>query len=192
MEQALLKKVFAAFCVCAVIAGVYLYYVSPGRTPKESGGSNSPDSLSDLRDEAALNLALKSISLSQGEGGLELWRLKAEWAGLQKSEDLLVMEKPRLTYFMKEDGKVLYVGSDKGNIEQKTRIIRFIDNVHITQDDKTFDGELLVYNGIQKSMNFPGGGTFSGKGLNGRAETITWFLERRQVTAEGDVSVYFE
>ncbi|MDR2668787.1 MAG: LPS export ABC transporter periplasmic protein LptC [Desulfovibrio sp.] len=188
----MLKKCLAAFCVCAALGGVYLYYASSVKTPEEPSGTDNHDSLSDLKDEAALNLALKSISLSQGEGGMELWRLKAEWAGLQKSDDLFVVEKPRLTYFMKEDGKVMHVSSDNGTIEQKMRIIRFIENVHITQDDKSFDGDLLVYNGTQKSMNFPGGGTFSGKGLSGRAETITWFLDRRQVTAEGDVAVYFE
>ncbi|MDR2604742.1 MAG: LPS export ABC transporter periplasmic protein LptC [Desulfovibrio sp.] len=192
MEQALLKKFFVALCVCAALAGVSLYYVSSGSTPEEPNGTDSPGSLPDLKNEAALNLALKSISLSQGEGGMELWRLKAEWAGLQKSEDLLVVAKPRLTYFMKEEGKVMHVSSDNGNIEQKARIIRFIDNVHIIQDDKSFDGDLLVYNGTEKSMNFPGGGKFSGKGMSGRAETITWFLDRRQVTAEGGVSVYFE
>lgn len=192
MEQALLKKFFFVFCVCAALAGVSLYYLLSGKTPAGQDATGSTDSLSDLKNEAALNLALKSISLSQGEGGAELWRLKAEWAGLQKSEDLLVVEKPRLTYFMKEDGKVMHVSSENGNIERKTHIIRFIDKVHITQDDKAFDGELLVYNGTQKSMNFPGGGKFSGKGLSGSAETITWFLDRRQVTAEGDVSVYFE
>ncbi|MDR2125150.1 MAG: LPS export ABC transporter periplasmic protein LptC [Desulfovibrio sp.] len=188
----MLKKVLAVFCVCAALYGVFPYCFSPEKTPEEQGGTDSPGSLSELKNEAALNLALKSISLSQGEGGAELWRLKAEWAGLQKSEDLLVVEKPRLTYFMKEDGKVMHVSSANGNIEQKSRIIRFIDNVHITQDDKSFDGELLVYNGTQKSMNFPGGGTFNGNGLSGRAETITWFLDSRQVTAEGGVSVYFE
>ncbi|MDR1685874.1 MAG: LPS export ABC transporter periplasmic protein LptC [Desulfovibrio sp.] len=189
----MLKKFFFVLCVCAALTGVSLYYyVLPGNTPAGQDATGRTDSLSDLKNEAALNLALKSISLSQGEGGVELWRLKAEWAGLQKSEDLLVVEKPRLTYFMKEDGKVMHISSDNGNIEQKARIIRFIDNVHITQDDKAFDGELLVYNGTQKSMNFPGGGKFSGKGLSGSAETITWFPDRRQVTAEGAVAVYFE
>jgi LPS export ABC transporter protein LptC len=188
----LLKKLFAGFCVCTVLAGGYLYYALSDGASEQQNAADDPDGSSDLKNEAALDLALKNISLSQGEGGAELWRLKAEWAGLQKSDDLLVVEKPRLTYFMKEDGKIMYVSSENGNIERKTHIIRFIDNVHISQDDKTFDGELLIYNGTQKIMSFPGGGKFSGKGLRGSAETITWFLDRRQVTAQGGVAVYFE
>jgi hypothetical protein len=187
-----LKKVFAVACVCAALAGGYLYQAAHEKGPEQKNIADDPANLPVLRDEAALNLALKSISLSQGEGGFELWRLKAEWAGLQKSEDLLVLDKPRLTYFMKEDGKVMRVSSEKGNIEQKARIIRFIDGVHIIQDDKVFEGELLVYDDAQKAMSFPEGGKFGGKGMNGRAETITWFIDRRLVTAEGNVSVHFE
>jgi lipopolysaccharide export system protein LptC len=160
-------------------------------------GAASPDSVSGSDNgtegaghEEALALALKTISLSQGEGGFELWRLKAEWANMQKDGDNITVRLPKLTYFSRAEGEPpLHVSSETGLIQQKNQILRFIDNVRITQEDKVLDGDLLVYDGARKSMTFPHGGRFAGSGIKGSADTVEWDIEKQCIVATGDVSV---
>lgn len=140
--------------------------------------------------QGAFDLALKTITLSQGEGGFELWRLKAEWANLHKKDDRIVVEQPRLTYFMREDGTILYVFSNTGDVNQKTQILRFIDNVRVSQESKLITGELLVYNGNEKTMTFPQGCTFEDTSVRGSARELVWHIERQLIEAEGDIYVF--
>lgn len=141
--------------------------------------------------QGALDLAMKTISLSQGEGGFELWRLKAEWASLHKQADTIVVEQPRLTYFMKDEGKQLFVRSVRGDVNQKTQLLRFIDNVLVSQDEKHLTSELLVYNGNDKTMTLPQGGAFSDTGIEGKADFLVWRIDRKRIEAEGDIIVRF-
>ena len=147
-------------------------------------------SLDEQNVRGPLELALKTISLSQGEGGAELWRLKAEWANMRKEDGKIVVEKPKLTYFM-EDGNPLLVTSSSGIIDQKAQILRFISEVHISQKSKVIRGDLLVYNGTAKMMTFPQGGVFLGDGVSGRASFLSWNLNLHTIAAEGGVSVFF-
>lgn len=141
--------------------------------------------------QSALELALKTINLSQGEGGIELWRLKAEWANMQKENGTIVVQRPTLTYFMPEKDKTLFVTSDSGIIDQKEQILRFIDHVHISQEDKSIRGSLLIYNGTAKTMTFPQGGEFAGTGVSGDASFVVWDMNHKVIRAEGGVSVRF-
>lgn len=138
-----------------------------------------------------LELALKTINLSQGEGGLEVWRLKANWANMQKENGTIVVREPNLTYFMPEKGKTLFVTSETGVINQKEQMLSFIKRVRISQEDKLLLGDLLVYNGTAKTMTFPNGGQFTGTGISGSASRIIWNINQRMIEAEGEVSVRF-
>lgn len=146
--------------------------------------------------QGLLELALKTINLSQGEGGLELWRLKAEWANMQKEDGKIVVERPSLTYFMpekdkEEKQKTLFVTSENGVVDQKEQILRFENQVHITMDDKAIQGDLLVYNGTAKTMTLPNGGEFTGTGISGTAPFLVWDMNNKTIRAEGGVAVQF-
>jgi len=145
----------------------------------------------DTGNQSALDLALKTITLSQGEGGFERWRLKAEWANIQKRDDIIFLIKPRLTYFM-EDGKVIYVQSDSGDVEQKKQLLRFIDNVRATQDDKVLTGKILVYNGTAKTMTMPEGAELTATGVEGSGNHLVWFIDAQRIETTGDVTMHLE
>ena len=150
----------------------------------------------DQDGQGLLELALKTINLSQGEGGLELWRLKAEWANMQKEDGKIVVERPSLTYFMPEKDKAekqktLFVTSESGVVDQKEQILRFENQVHITMDDKAIQGNLLVYNGTAKTMTLPNGGEFTGTGISGTAPFLVWDMNNKTIRAEGGVAVEF-
>jgi lipopolysaccharide assembly outer membrane protein LptD (OstA) len=144
------------------------------------------------KDSDSVSLALKAITLSQGEGGLEVWRLKASWAGMTQEEGRITVEKPRLTYYMPPDNKELYVTANTGDIDQKNRILRFVGDVVASLNDRSLTGALLVYNGTAKTMTFPDGALFQEPGMTGGAQHVTWHVDDRTVTAEGDVNVLFD
>ncbi|MDL2316109.1 LPS export ABC transporter periplasmic protein LptC [Desulfovibrio sp. OttesenSCG-928-A18] len=154
--------------------------------PPPASGENPPTA-----QDGALNLALRSISLSQGEGGFEIWRLKAEWANMFRADGRIVVEKPYLTYFLRDEGKVMYISAEKGDIEQKEQILRFIDQVRITRDDTLVTGSLLVYDGREKTMTFPRGGSIQGKRMAGDAAFIVWDIKNDRLEASGEVNVLF-
>lgn len=154
--------------------------------------ADASDAVQPGKDQSALDLALKTISLSQGEGGVELWRLKAEWASIQKQEDRILLTQPRLTYFMKEDGKILYVQSDSGDVDQKNQILRFINNVRVTQEDKVLTGNILVYNGTAKTMTMFEGANLTADSMEGSSNVLVWHLTTKHIETSGDVVMYLE
>ena len=160
--------------------------------PEVHGPSGTHDgSRLDQDSQNTLDLALKTITLTQGEKGIALWRLKAEWASMQKESGRIVVQRPILTYFMPEKDKTLLVVSDSGIIDQKEYILEFVNNVHISQGDKVIKGDLLVYNGTAKTMTFPQGGTFIGAQVFGDASFLLWDVNQKLIRAEGGVSVRF-
>lgn len=166
------------------------------KTEPAPAGDKGDGKSADQDGQGLLELALKTINLSQGEGGLELWRLKAEWANMQKEDGKIVVERPSLTYFMPEKDKAekqktLFVTSESGVVDQKEQILRFENQVHITMDDKAIHGNLLVYNGTAKTMTLPNGGEFAGTGISGTAPFLVWNMNNKTIRAEEGVAVEF-
>jgi LPS export ABC transporter protein LptC len=182
MEPSVLNRPFFFF-----LALLLLLYNTAAAAEQGDSSADTPES----SQESALDLALKTITLSQGEGGFELWRLKAEWANILKQDDIIFLTKPRLTYFM-EDDKVMYVQSDSGDVEQQKHLLRFIDNVRVTQDDKILTGKILVYDGTVKTMTMPEGGELTATGVEGSGNHLVWFINTQRIETTGDVIMHLE
>ena len=197
------------FLFCTSVPGLASEVANPSVLPEPNGSgqeilnSQKPISTTQtFKDSApdkpagvnsnALDLALKTISLSQGEGGFELWRLKAAWANVQKQDERILVDEPRLTYFMREEGQVMYVQSETGEVDQKSQILRFINKVRVTQNDKLLTGDLLVYDGNAKTMTFPDGGDFASTDVSGNARSIVWHIDNKLIDADGDVFVHLD
>lgn len=191
------RKLPAFFFATAVGLGMAWYLLADVNKDSEAtsflrqGAEESLAHVADMEDDP-VDLAIKTISLSQGEGGFELWRLKAEWANLRKRDDNIIVEEPRLTYNMREEGKVLFVESRTGDINQKEQILRFIDDVSATQESKHITGPLLVYNGRDKTMTFPHGCKFKDMGVFGSADTLVWHIDRQVIEGNGNVKVLLD
>jgi hypothetical protein len=151
---------------------------------------NSIQSISE-DEQSPLGLTIKDLNLSQGEGGVELWRLKAEEATMLENTGKIIVQQPSLTYYTSEKDKIFFVTSNRGIVDQKEQILSFIDNVQIRQGDKSILSNLLVYNGTVKSMTFPHGGNFRDKGVSGSASFLVWDLPYAIIKAEGEVFVNF-
>ena len=189
------RPLLLLLCLAVVASGICFFaehFYSDQPSEEDRDFQSSQNATIAKSAEETLDQSLRSISLSQGEGGFEIWRLKAEWANVLQQGDRILVEKPKLTYFDKDnENKPLYVNSDKGDIEQKGQILRFVNNVSIMQEDRRLEGELLIYNGTAKTMIFPHGGNFNGTDMNGTADQIVWDIDKKLIIGTGGVRVSF-
>lgn len=174
--------------IVLLISGVsfYLYQnANKRKTPQNS-------IIDDFKDEElTVGLALKSFILNQGEAGATLWRLNATAGNMVEEDGVLIIDQPELIYYMPPDNEELHVVSDKGDITQKTKILRFIDNVNASHKDGIMRGELLVYNGTAKTMSFPSHGTFESETIQGEADEVIWHIDTRIIEGIGQVDAHF-
>lgn len=154
-------------------------------TTQSGGGESLVD------QKSALHLAFKTINLFQGEGGFTLWRLRADWANLRQQDGIILVETPALVYHMPPNNEELHVKSATGEVDQKNKTIRFLQNVVVTHKNSTMTGNMLIYNGTAATMSLPQRGVFQGEGVSGSADTLVWHMDKRTINAAGNVVVDF-
>ena len=137
-------------------------------------------------------LAVKAINLTQGEQGVELWRLKAEWGNMRREGGLLELEKPKFTYYMPPHNEEVRVSAETGDVNQASKLIRFRTNVLAHYGNNTIKGALMEYNGTAKVLTFPEGAVFEGPGMSGEAPLVTWVLEKQLIKADGGVNMTWQ
>ena len=142
-----------------------------------------------VKPEDVAALVLKDFEMKQGEGGIQLWRLHAEWGGAQKDGNFFQVQQPRFTYFLPPDNEPLQVVSQQGDVNQATKIIRFFRGVEARLGPDSMKTEILVYNGTSKTMHFPDGLTFAKQGMNAKAAYAEWLLNDKIFNASGGVDV---
>ncbi len=163
---------------------------APVETAQNPQGTNTDASSS---TQSAINFALESINMRQGEGGLELWRLKAHWANIRHEDNVIVVEKPKLDYTLSGgDGKHLFINSLKGEIDQTEQTIHFLGDVDAQYETNTVFGPTLVYNGTARTMSFTEPSKFMGEDMQGSADKIVWLIPSRIIEAKGNVVVHMQ
>lgn len=191
-----MKKIVGALCVLIAL-GVAWYIFTDGTFRVDSAKRKlvrqAQDAVIKKADpEEVAALAVKAINLTQGEHGVELWRLKADWGNLRRRDNVMELEKPRFTYYMPPDNKAIAISSDKGEIEQEAQRIRFMESVVATYEDRTLHVDEMVYLGKERAIVCPQGGRVEGEGYEGSANRIAWYLNAGVLEALGDVNVVFD
>ena len=162
----------------------------PAQTTENVQGTNANNTSS---SQSAINFALESINMKQGEGGLELWRLKAHWANIRHEDNVIVVEKPKLDYVLSaNDNKHLFINALKGEVDQTAQTIHFLGDVDAQYEKNTISGPALVYNGTARTMSFTEPSNFSGEDMQGSADKIVWLMTSRMIEAQGNVVVHMQ
>lgn len=187
--------VVSLFFVAAVVTAWFIF--SDGTMSLEATRRKLVEKATDVVAEKAnpedvAALALKAINLTQGEKGIELWRLKADWGNMRRSDNIMELEKPKFTYYMPPDNDEVHIASLKGDIDQKSQRIRFLDSVVMTHADRTVTSDLVVYLGKTREMIFPGGALISGEDFDGKADRVVWLLNDKVITATGGIDITFK
>lgn len=186
------------FWSVAALAGFALWYFYAGgtlnldamkkRIVKEAQEAVAQKTAPD--DVAAL--AMKAINLTQGEHGAELWRLKAEWGNVRRRDDIMELEKPKFMYYMAPDNLPLSVTSEKGELDQKKRIVKFIGSVVTTYQDRVVNAPIMVYSDTTRELTFPDSATLRSANMTGSADSFVWNLNEKKLTGFGNVNVSFD
>lgn len=142
-----------------------------------------------LKDDDAVRIAVKGIVLTQGEGGLESWRLNATSASVDQENGLVSVTSPKITYFFKDQPKNLYIDSEKGVVQQSKNIVTLEGNVKVVQDDNLLLTSKAVYDGNSRTLNLPEALEFFNPMFAGSANTATWNVDNNILTATDQVNV---
>ncbi len=153
------------------------------------GGTEA--SLSGAALEEALGLAVRGISLFQGEEGFELWRLKASWAHIAQEDGVIEVDTPVVRYTLGDPALEDYmdVTSRKGRITDNQRRLALWGDVVVRRGTQTVAGGRLDYDAATRTMVFPEGAGLDGPTASGEASRFSWNLETNVMTGEGGVSV---
>ncbi len=186
------KFVFLLVSLLLVGGGAYFYWSYARKDAAVQGKlveAVAKQYLDQNGTEDLTALALKGINLAQGENGIELWRLKANWASVLKEGDMIEIKEPSLVYFMQPDNEELRVTSQQGTINQKSKDIQFIGDVLARTGNSTMRADLMRYDGAAKSMQLPDGARFFSPGVNGTAGNVVWDMFTKVISASGGVTV---
>ncbi len=153
------------------------------------GGTDVP--LSGAALEEALGLAVRGVSLFQGEDGFELWRLRASWAHISREGGVVEVDAPVVRYTLGDPALEDYmdVTSLKGRVTDNQRRLALWGNVVVTRGEQTVSGKRLDYDASTRTMVFPEGAGLDGPTASGEASRFSWNLEKNVMTGEGGVSV---
>lgn len=154
-----------------------------------------------------VGLAIKGITVSSGEDGLEKWQLTAQWATMRQKTAVLQVENPIMRHRISQSN-VLFENSsqnsavllendpDKVIIEAKhglvydnnTKVL-LRQNVLAKQNENYIQGPVLSYNSKEQLAVFPQQANFAGNSLKGNADVLTWNMQENKILGSGKVRV---
>lgn len=138
------------------------------------------------------NIVFKTFSLTQGESGLEAWRLKAEVASVRKDSGMIHVEKPKITYFTRPDNQEVQVSAEYGVVDQGERNMELWPNVVVVKDNNTLKTTKLIYRGAEHSLFFPEELIVESENMLARADEAVWRLDTNVFEAWGGVAIHFK
>ena len=142
--------------------------------------------------EDLANIVFKTFSLTQGEGGLEAWRLKAEVASVRKDSGLIHVEAPKITYFTRPDNQEVQVSAAQGLVDQGERNMELWPDVMVVKDGNTLKTTKMVYNGAEHRLLFPDELIVESKEILGTAQEASWNLKTNVFEDWGGVTIHFK
>ena len=149
-----------------------------------------PERLENLSIENLdVDLSLKGVNLSQGKDGKKLWNLNATGAAYAESDDELALTDPIIVYWGEEGGTPIEVRAPEGQVWQKEDRARMWGGVHGTQGQYVMRSETLDYTGQNRTLLLGGTVELTGESMQGRSDTLTYFLDTGDFLAQGNVQV---
>ncbi|MDD6088459.1 MAG: hypothetical protein PUB69_04025 [Desulfovibrionaceae bacterium] len=149
-------------------------------------------------ESIAAGLAVRGISLLQGDKGIDLWRLQASWAYMEQEGEKISVRQPDVRYSLGETSvsdphntNIIRVTADDGLITDGQRCLELRNHVVIRRGDDTVQGSEMRYDAGTRTILFPRGARYDSPGAKGRADTVRWNLASNIISAEGHVALDF-
>ena len=145
--------------------------------------------------DEATGLAIKGLSLFQGNEGIELWRIRASWAHLSQEGENISVDRPVGRYALGDassadpEADAIDVTADKGKITDKQRHLALWDNVIIRRMEDTITTPRIEFDAATRIMTFPQGAVIECREASGTAALLSWDLGKNEIVGSGGVSV---
>ena len=175
-----MKKVLGALMAALILAGLAAlarYVLWPERLTPE------------IARDLDVDLSLKGVNLSQGKDGKKLWNLSAAGANYAEAGDQLTLTAPVITYWGEDGSEPVQVTAPKGQVWQKEDRARMWEGVNATRGEYRMRSETLDYLGRDRTLVLSGSIDIAGDSMQGRADTLTYFLDTGDFLAQGNVQV---
>ena len=190
------KFVKISIAICIILLVLVLF-----RHAQEESGYSAPKPLDNaslpenqeldelIGDDKAINIAVRGIILTQGEKGEETWRLNATSASFDQASGKLIINQPRVTYFLKGKNSELLIQSRVGRLNQADSEVEMWDNVRLDEAENVLTTSRAIYNGNTSMLNLPEPVEFFNPQFAGSANQADWDLNTHVLSANGKVHV---
>lgn len=149
-----------------------------------------PEQLDNLSlKDLDVDLSLKGVTLSQGRDGKKLWNLSATGAVYAENTDELTLADPVIVYWGEQGGEPIEVRAPRGQVWQKEDRARMWDGVDGVQGEYVMRSQTLDYEGKNRTLLLGGTVNLTGRSMQGRSDTLTYFLDSGNFEAQGNVQV---
>jgi LPS export ABC transporter protein LptC len=137
------KRLLVLILVLAIGTPVVLYIIYHHKT------DDSQIILEVNKNEA--DMVLKNFKHTMNRNGIDAWRLNAQAAYVIESQKKMIIEKPKVEFFL-ENGNNVYLTAQKGIWEIDSTDIQVSGNVVVTQNSYTLKTKQLMYKHDQKQL----------------------------------------
>lgn len=154
-----------------------------------------------------VGLAIKGITVSSGENGLEKWQLTAQWATMRQKTAVLQVENPVMRHrisqsnvlfenssqsgavLLKNDPDKVIIEARHGLVYDNNTKVLLRQDVLAKQNENYIQGPVLSYNSKEQLAVFPQQANFAGNSLKGNADVLTWNMQENKILGSGKVRV---
>jgi LPS export ABC transporter protein LptC len=141
-----------------------------------------------IKSEA--DMVFKNVEQTAIRNGINEWRLKARAAYLIESQKKMVLEKPKVEFFL-ENGNNVYLTAQKGVLKIDNKDILVSGNVVVTQNSYTLKTKQLMYKHGQRQLFTQNSVKITGSRFNLTAGSMNIDLTQNQALFENDVTGVF-
>ena len=193
MDQNVMSKInyFVFYIIIFALMFCVPYAVGHAQTKNNSTSpAQNEIEITDSGDAGdAVSIAVKGISLTQGEGGQETWRLNATSAKMDQESGVVSVQAPNITYFLKNNKQELHIKSKQGTIEQNQSIVELWGDVRVDEADNLLTTSKALYEGGTHILTLPEPLDFFNPMFLGKANSANWDLNTNIFKASGDINV---
>jgi LPS export ABC transporter protein LptC len=131
-------------------------------------------------------MALSKVHQTATKDGAVQWELDAKSAELEADTGRMVLESPKVEFYLEDGGKV-YLTARKGILFTRNNNIQVEGNVRVVNDRYTLKTETLAYEHAERRLVSNRPVQITGRTFDLSSATLTYDLNTNQAQLEGNV-----
>jgi LPS export ABC transporter protein LptC len=131
-------------------------------------------------------MSLDRVRQTATKDGTVQWELAADSAELESGGQIMVLQSPRVDFFLK-DGSKVHLTAQKGILNTTSNDMQVHGNVHVHNDRYTLSTEMLAYRHERNMLQSDDPVRISGEEIDLTAATMIYDLNTNQAQFTGQV-----